>query len=513
LIALRGEPSPAEPAAGDAATRPSAFIEVPVPGSDSASSTVPPQGSEETDSSSGGPSRGSLSALDGAILVVGVVLGVGIFRSPSVVAMNAGSGTLYLGLWLLGGVVMLLGALCYAELATAYPDAGGEYYILSRGWGAPAGFLVAWSRMTVIQTGSLAILAYVFGDYVSSMLALGPAGPPALAAGVVVALTAVNVSGLKQGRWTQYLLTGGAVAAMSAVIVAGLFLTSAAGGDAAPAAGGDPPAVQTRVGRAMIFVLLAYGGWSEGAYVSAEIEDRSRGIGRVLLWGTGAITLLYVLVNAAYLNGLGLQGVAASDAVAADLLAAAVGPWGARVVTVAILLAALSSANATVITGARSNYAMGRDWTLFRPFGQWSDDRDAPINALLLQGGIALLLVGFGALERSGFQAMVDYTAPIYWLVLLFTGLSVIVLRRREPDAERPYSVPLYPITPILFAAAAAYMLYSSIQYAGNGALLGVAVMLAGVPFVWLSDLDTPRDGPSAGDAAAPEGSDTTRPT
>ncbi|MFB6240518.1 MAG: APC family permease, partial [Gemmatimonadota bacterium] len=369
-----------------------------------------------------------------------------------------------------------------------------EYYILSRGWGAPAGFLVAWSRMTVIQTGSLAILAYVFGDYVSSMFALGSAGPPALAAGVVVTLTAVNVTGLKQGRWTQYLLTGGAVAAMCAVIVAGLLL--AGGGGEAATAGADVT-VRTQVGRAMIFVLLAYGGWSEGAYVSAEIGDRSRGVGRVLLWGTGAITLLYVLVNAAYLNGLGLEGVAASDAVAAELLEAAVGPWGARVVTVAILLAALSSANATVITGARSNYAMGRDWSLFSRLGRWSDDREAPVAALLLQGGIALVLVGFGAVERSGFQAMVDYTAPIFWLVLLFTGLSVIVLRRREPEAERPYRVPLYPLTPLLFAGAATYMLYSSVRYAGDGALLGLGVMLAGVPFVWLSDLDSPHDDAS----------------
>lgn len=495
-------------------------------GTDPSSSTAPPAGAGAAEDGSGRPSRGNLSALDGAVLVVGVVLGVGIFRSPSVVALNAGSatlslgamtvsldgGALYLGLWLLGGVIMLLGALCYAELATAYPDAGGEYYILSRGWGASAGFLVAWSRMTVIQTGSLAILAYVFGDYVSSMLALGPAGPPALAAGVVVALTAVNVTGLKQGRWTQYLLTGGAVAAMSAVIVAGLVLAPGTA-DPAAAAGGEAPAVQTRVGRAMIFVLLAYGGWSEGAYVSAEIEDRSRGIGRVLLWGTGAITLLYVLVNAAYLRGLGLQGIAASEAVAADLLETVVGPWGARVVTVAILLAALSSANATVITGARSNYAMGRDWSLFRVFGRWSDAREAPINALLLQGGIALLLVGFGAVERSGFQAMVDYTAPIFWLVLLFTGLSVIVLRRREPEAERPYEVPLYPLTPILFAAAATCMLYSSITYAGDGALLGVAVMLTGVPFVWLSNSGARPSGPSDGGGSGPDRPDSTRST
>ncbi len=435
----------------------------------------------------GSPGR-SLTALDGAVVVVGVVLGVGIFRSPSVVAANSGDALLFLGLWVAGGAISLVGALCYAELATAYPDAGGEYHILGRTYGWPVGFLVAWSRMTVIQTGSIAILAYVFGDYAAAVVPLDGAGPPVWAAGVVVALTGVNVAGLRPGRWTQYVLTGGAVAALVGVVVAGFFLPASG----APAPSPDPAAGAEggSVGLALIFVLLAFGGWSEGAYVSAEIRDRSRGIGRVLLWGTGAITLLYLLANAAFLAGLGLEGVAASDAVAADLLERVAGPWGRRAVSGAIILAALSSANATVLTGARSNYALGRDWPLFGLLGRWREDREAPVPALLAQGAIALLLVGFGAVQRSGFEAMVEYTAPVFWLVLLFTGAAVIVQRRRDPGAERPYRVPAYPLTPLLFCASAAYMVYSSVQNAGDGALLGLAVMALGLPFLWITDPD-----------------------
>lgn len=447
------------------------------------------------DAGEAGPGR-SLTALDGAVLVVGVVLGVGIFRSPSVVAANSGDGLLFLALWVVGGAISLVGALCYAELATAYPDAGGEYHIIGRTYGWPLGFLVAWSRMAVIQTGSIAILAYVFGDYAAAIVPLDGAGPPVWAAGVVVALTAVNVAGLRPGRWTQYVLTGGAVAALVGVVAAG-FLLPASGAPAPPPDAGGAEAGGTSVGLALIFVLLAFGGWSEGAYVSAEIRDRSRGIGRVLLWGTGAITLLYVLANAAYLAGLGLEGVAGSDAVAADLLEAVAGPWGGRVVSGAIILAALSSANATVITGARSNYALGRDWPLFSVLGGWSKDREAPVAALVVQGGVALLLVGFGAVQRSGFEAMVEYTAPVFWLVLLFTGAAVIVQRRRDPGTERPYRVPAYPLTPLLFCASAGYMVYSSVRNAGDGALLGLAVMALGLPFLWLTDPE-----PGSGDDA-----------
>lgn len=445
-------------------------------------------------SGSGEPGRPErvLSAFDAAVMVAGVVLGVGIFRSPPVVAANLDDPVVYLGLWILGGAVSLLGALCYAELATAHPDAGGEYSIVSRVYGPRTGFLVAWSRMAVIQTGSIAILAFVFGDYVADLAGLGWPASPTLAATVVVALTAVNAAGLHPGRWTQRVLTAAAVAGMCAVVVAGFLLvgpTPPPGSAIAPAPDGDGS-----VGLALVFVLLAYGGWSEGAYLSAEVRNPSRGIGRALLWGLGGVTVLYVVVNAAYLVGLGLGGTAASDAVAAETLRRGLGPWAARAGGAAVILAALSSANATVITGARSNYALGRDWRLFRLMGRWDGERRTPVNALLVQADIALGLVAFGAVLRSGFEAMVAYTAPVFWLVLLATGAAVVVLRRREPDLERPFPVPGYPVTPVLFCAAAAYMTWASVRYAGSGALLGIAVLGAGFLFLLMEPGEIPRE-------------------
>lgn len=431
--------------------------------------------------------RPSLTPADGAVMIVGIVLGVGIFRSPPVVAVNSGDGLVFLALWLVGGFITLVGALCYAELSAAYPDAGGEYHFVSRAFGPPVGFLFAWSRMSVIQTGSIAILGFVFGDYAADLLVLGPGASPLLAGAVVVVLTAVNVAGIRPGRWTQYVLTGGSVLGLLAVTAAGLVL--APGADASPVAGagGGGASAGSSLGLALIFVLLAFGGWSEGAYLSAEVRGGRRGIGKALFWGTAAVTAIYVLANAAYLRGLGLGGVAGTDAVATDLLRAAAGPRAAAGVSVLVMLTALSSANVTVITGARSNYALGRDFPQFRFLDDWREERGTPVRALLLQGGIALVLVGFGALARGGFEAMVAYTAPVFWLILLLTGAAVIVLRRRDPHTERPFRVPLYPVTPLLFCAASAYMLWSAVRNAGDGALLGLAVMAAGLPLLFLS--------------------------
>ncbi|HEX2217320.1 MAG TPA: APC family permease [Gemmatimonadales bacterium] len=421
-----------------------------------------------------------LHTRDGVVLVVGLVLGAGIFRAPQLVAGGSSSGTMFLALWVVGGLVSLLGALCYAELAAAYPNAGGEYHFLSRAFGRRAGFLCAWSRMTVIQTGSIAILAFLVGDYVATLLADGApgAGVSALvAAGVVVGLTLLNVAGLRQSGGFQYALTALEVGGVLAVIVAGLLIASPA-----PAAPVATEASSSGIALAMVFVLLTFGGWSEAAYISAELRDQRRGAVHTFAWGLGIITVLYLLANAAYLRGLGLGGVAESSAVAADLMQLAVGGWGAAAVSFAVMVAALSSANATMITGARSNYALGRDVPLFGFLGDWHEGQHTPRAAFLLQGGIALLLVGFGAFARSGFEAMVAYTAPVFWLILLGTGAALLVLRRRDPAAERPFRVPLYPLVPLLFCGIAAYMLYSSVAYAGRGALLGLAVMLAGIP-------------------------------
>ena len=448
------------------------------------SSTLQPERS-----GSPGTPKPVLSTLDGVVLIVGLVLGAGIFRAPQLVAGGSSNESTFLLLWVVGGVVSLIGALCYAELAAAYPSAGGEYHFLSRAFGARAGFLCAWSRLTVIQTGSIAILAFLVGDYAGS-IGWGAKPPPwataVIAAIVVVLLTGLNVAGLRQGTRMQYALTTLEILALLAIITAGI--AAVVSSNAAPVPQAAAPHTATSgLSLAFIFVLLTFGGWSEAAYLSAEFHDGRRGVVRTLGWGLAVITLLYLLTNAAYLLALGLGGIAQSTAVAADVMRKTIGEWGAVVVSLGVIVAALSSANATMITGARSNYALGRDVSVFRFLSGWHERQAAPKAAFVFQGVVALGLVGFGALTRSGFEAMVAYTAPVFWTILLGTGAALMVLRHREPHTARPFRVPLYPLTPLLFCIVAGYMLHASVAYAGRGALLGLGVMLAGIPVLALA--------------------------
>ena len=425
----------------------------------------------------------TLTLKDAVAITVGIVVGAGIFRTPSLVAANAASENVVLLIWLAGGLVTLVGALCYAELATTYPHAGGDYHYLTRAYGRPLAFLYAWSRIAVVQTGSVALLAFVVGDYASQLFSLGTYSSSVYAVIVVVALTGLNVAGVRQGSGAQNWLTAVEVLSVVIVIVAGLaFATDAPA--VAPTAQSAP---ESSLGLALVFVLLTYGGWNEAVYVSAEVENPRRNIARALLLSIGLITGLYLLINWAFLRGLGLEGLGASDAAAADLMRRAAGEGGARFVSVLVVVSALTSANATVITGARTNYALGRDFRLFDFLGRWHERAHTPTNALLVQGAIALALVFAGSFAREGFTAMVEYTAPVFWLFFFLAGLSLIVLRSREPEVERPFSVPLYPLTPVLFCIACLYMLQASLAYTGAGALAGVLVLLAGVPVLLLA--------------------------
>ena len=426
--------------------------------------------------------RPILRTRDAVAITVGIVLGAGIFRTPSLVAGGVSSELMMMAVWLAGGLIALIGALCYAELASAFPHAGGDYHYLRRAFGSRIAFLYAWARLAVIQTGSVAILCFVFGDYLAALVPLGPNGSTIYAALAVIALTAINWLGVQQATRTQNLLTLLEVAGLAIVIVAGLALAPA-GPPAAPAAASAPG---NAIGLVMVFVLLTYGGWNEAVYISSELRGGPRKMLHVLLLGIGTITVLYLLANLAYVKALGLEGMAASDAVAAELMRRAAGDTGAAVITAAVVIAALTSANATIITGARSTYALGRDMPALRFLGQWSGPKGTPGNALLVQGAVALLLVIAGAFARDGFQLAVEYTAPVFWFFFLLVGISLFVLRRRAPEIPRPFRVPLYPLTPILFCAVNAWLLWSSLAYTGWGALVGAGVLAAGIMLLFL---------------------------
>nr|WP_202924778.1 amino acid permease [Myxacorys almedinensis] len=425
--------------------------------------------------------RPTLSSADAIALIVGIVIGAGIFETPSLVAANANGATMVLLIWLAGGIVSLFGALCYAELSTAYPHVGGNYYFLKRAFGQNLAFLFAWARMAVIQTGSIALLAFVFGDYASQLWRLGASSSSIYAALVIIFFSILNIIGLHQGKTMQNALTIATVLGLASVIVVGLFLSSAPISPQVVA-----PSTGTW-GSAMLFVLLSYGGWNEAAYISAEIRDGERNIVRSLLWSLGIITALYLLINLAYLRGLGLDGMAESQAVGAQLMRQVFGEPGAIFLSLLVVICALGSLNATIFTGARTNYALGQDILLFRSLGRWQSASSTPTTALIAQGAIALFLVGLGTFTRNGFETMVDYTAPVFWFFFLLSGISLIVLRFREPQRSRPFRVPFYPITPIVFCGFCVYLLYSSVVYTGIGATVGIAVVALGAPLLYLN--------------------------
>ncbi len=438
-----------------------------------------------------------LSSIDAIALVVGIVVGAGIFKTPAVVAAGAGNPGITLLLWLLGGAASFVGALCYAELVTAFPHPGGEYHYLMRAYGRRPAFLFAWSRLTVLQTGSIALLGFVFGDYASRLLSLDERFSSIFAAALIVVLTGINFLGLREGRWTQEILTAAEVLGLLLVVVGGFAVAAPPSGAPAPPEGPAPS--HAAVGHALVFVLLTYGGWNEAAYVSAEMRGDKRNLARALLWGVVLVTGIYLLVNAAYLRGLGLPAMARSEAVAADLLERWLGRPGAGIVSLLVAVAVVTSANGTVLTGARSSYALGRDFRIFRALGRWRGRTDTPGNALLVQGLIALALVGLGAFTRSGFATMVEYTAPVFWAFLLLVGIALIVLRIRDPDAPRPFRVPLYPVVPLLFCATCVCLLWSSVAYTGIGALVGIAVLAAGLPvLVWAESSERQRIEPKS---------------
>jgi amino acid transporter len=432
-----------------------------------------------------GQPRPTLTVFDAVAMIVGIVIGVGIFKAPSIVAGNVATEGAFMMLWAIGGLISLVGALCYAELGSSHPNAGGEYYFLSRAYGDWLGFLFAWARMVVIQTGAIAAIAFVFGDYATTLLPLGAKSASIYAGLGVVAITALNVAGTSQSKWVQNVLTTGLALAVLAVVVSGLTAAS----PAAPVPAPSPAEGKAWFsGLALIFVLLTYGGWNEAAYLTAEMRDTRRNIVRALVIGILVITALYLLLNFAYVKGLGLEGMQSSKAVASDLMRVTWGEGGAWVLGIVVVSASLSTLNATVFTGARTNYALGRDFVIFRALGQWNERSSSPVNALLVQGAIALALVGLASLTPDGFQTMVGYTAPAFWLFFLLTGLSLFVLRRRPPANADPFRVPLYPLTPTLFCAACAWMLYSSFNYAMSldpgsiGAMVGIAMLASGVP-------------------------------
>lgn len=436
-----------------------------------------------------------LGLWDVVSITIGIVVGTGIYETPPIVLQNVAGPWGAMMAWTLGGVMSLIGAFCFAELAAAYPRSGGDYIYLSRAFGSWLGFLFAWFQLSVIRAANIAMMGFVFADYAASIWNVPFARQWAWAGAAVLGLTLLNLLGVAFGKRTQNLLTLAKVIGLTGVLVVGFAWSQPLAVLESPVTHGS-----SSLATAMVLVLLTYGGWNDAAFVAAEVRGGPRAIAGALLVGTLAITLIYLLLNAAFLWGLGFERARNSHAIAADLLAQSFGSWGARAIAALVMVSALGAINGMLFSGARVYAALGVDHPVFAWLGR--SHARTPWGALLMQSAISLGLIGvvgtlggrasvnelltranLPAIEwtgHGGFEVLSVVTTPLFWLFFLFCGLSVFVLRQRDPQLERPFTVPLYPELPLLFCGVCAYMIYAGIEYAQNMHLLGGLMAVSG---------------------------------
>ncbi|MEX2173875.1 MAG: amino acid permease [Pirellulaceae bacterium] len=431
--------------------------------------------------------RQRLSLLDSTSIIVGIIIGSGIYQSSPTIATGAGrfaeeigprlgvttgdgQGLLalaaLLGVWLVGGLIALVGAACYSELGTAFPRAGGTYVYLSEAFGRSVGFAFVWAEFWIVRPGNLGAIAFVLGRYARQLLPFTvPTGSIhlvelLLAVIAIAIITLLNAIGLRSGTRTQNVLTAAKVLGLLAVVVAALSLDRGHSAEPLP----DGPSMTLWL--SLILVMFAYGGWADMSFVAAEVRDPRRNISRALLLGILAVGAIYLSVTLAFVWGLGFRGLAGSEAVAAELVGRRIGSAGSAAISLLVIVSCLGSINGTIFTGARVYYALGTQHPGFRWLGAWNEAKGIPLRALLIQAAASLGLIVALGLFPGGFERLVIFTTPFFFGFLMLVGIGLILLRRRGQTGQTTYRVPLFPLTPVLFILSSAAMVYASVDYA-----------------------------------------------
>lgn len=425
-----------------------------------------------------------LGLFSGVMMVIGGIIGSGIFRSPQVVAQRVHTPELTLAVWVLGGAIALIGAFVYAELGGRYPKAGGQYVYLRDAFGPLPAFLYAWALLLIIATGAIAAVAVTFADYALALVGLDPAARLPLAGGAIVLLSAVNYVGVRPGAITQNIFTVLKLAALGALVFAGL--TALAGLiEVAPLTAGQavhaPDSIFLAIGAALVPVLFSYGGWQQTNFVAEEIIAPERNLPRALIIGVIGVVAVYVLANFTYVHALGAAGLAASTAPAADAMTRLVGPAGRTLITAGIVVSTFGFLNLVILVTPRVIQAMAADGLFLRRFSQLHPRYRTPTAAIVLQAFWALVLV-----QSGRYGALLDYVVFADWIFFGLTAATLFVYRAREPrDGPGRYTgfrAPGHPVLPLLFIAAALYVVVGSIASNPGNALRGVGLLALGLP-------------------------------
>jgi amino acid transporter len=432
----------------------------------------------------------ALGVVEATSIVVGTVIGTGIFLKPRVIATYLDSPELILAVWVAGGVLSLLGALSYAELGAMFPEAGGEYLFMREGYGRAWGFLWAWTYFVCAKIGSIAALGAGFAIYLKAFVPL-PGALETLAAILAIgAVTAVNVAGVAAGGRLQAFLTALKIGSLLAIM--GLAFASPSGSfeHLASAPGPGPRhGLPGALGLALVAVLWAYDGWNDLVMVSGEIKDPQRNVFRSMFWGMAVIVGLYLGANLAYLYAIPVAEMPQAERVAEAAVSGVLGSRGATVVSAIILVSILGALNGSILSGARIPYAAARDGVFPTPLARVHPRRLTPVVALLAQGLLACGLIAvFTALGIGHFDAITDMVIFAEWAFYGMCAAAVILLRRRRPDLPRPYRAWGYPWAQAAFIACAAWLFFNSLAEAPTQSGIGLLLILLGIPAYWLSN-------------------------
>jgi len=425
----------------------------------------------------------TLGFKDLVLIVIGTVIGSGIFVVPAtVLARSDGTVGTAMLVWLIAGILSLLGALTYGELGAANPDAGGLYVFIRDAFGSLPAFLYGWTAFFVIGSGSVATLAVAFTGYLGQFTTVTPVAAKAIAVLVIVVIAAVNVRGTRQGSSLQNWSTG---LKTLAILVMSAALLSRGNGFADgvrmwPA--GFSPGLLSGVGLAMIGVLWAYEGWQYVTFSAGEARDPQRTFPRAIIAGTAVLIAIYLLANVAYIAALGPAGVQASERVAADSVTALFGPAAGKLIAAVILVSMFSAANGLTLTAPRLYYAMARDGVFFRKLAEVHPRFRTPAFAIIAGSVWSAILAATGTFEQ-----LLTYVVFSGWIFYGLGAMSIFVYRRRAPEMPRPFRVPGYPLTPVLFVAASAAIVLNTLFTQPGRALIGITVVLAGIPayLIW----------------------------
>ncbi len=424
--------------------------------------------------------RRTLGTTDLTLLVIGNVIGSGIFLVPATVLRQAGSVRVALLVWLAGGILSLFGALSYGELGAMDKSSGGLYAYIRDAFGRFPAFLYGWTLFFVIGAGTIATLAVAAANYMGQFADLTPRDKQWIAVTLIAVMAVINVRGTRGSASVQNWATGikvGAIVVMSLIL---LVMGTGHGTTASAAPLVANPSLLAAVGTGMIAVLWAYEGWQYVTFAAGEALDPQRSLPRAIAMGTVALIGIYLLANLAYLAALGPEGVAASDRVAGDATAAVLGPWAGKAIAFAIVISMYSAAHATVITAPRVYYTMAQDRIFFSRLAEVHARFGTPAFAITTSCAWAAVLAWSGTFEQ-----LLTYVVFVGWIFYALGAASVLVLRRTRPDAERPFRVPGYPWTPILFVLAAIAIVGNTIVEQPAQAAIGLGVVFLGAPAYW----------------------------